>query len=634
LSNNLSWSGTIVIAHLASLPEKAALNETARIDGYALVGDLHTAALISDCGSLNWLCWPDFDSEACFARLLGGRAHGFWSISRTTTGKIARRYLPGTLIVETTYSESTGAVASVTDFMTIREKHSCLVRVVRGIKGRSGMSTLFSPRFDYGAVDPRITAQGKGAWNIISGPHRLTLRTDVRLRCEEETLAADWSLRAGRSYYFTLQYSNSYSDKPPKPVQAERALEETARFWKRWTTRNRYRGPYREQVERSLITLKALTYAPSGGFVAAPTASLPEKIGGIRNWDYRYCWLRDTTFSLQGLLECGFEEEARAWLGWLNRSIMGDPSQLKIMYGISGKREHTEWQADWLPGYARSTPVHIGNKASSQLQLDTYGEMLDSIYRSRHYGMYPNQDKSGAAIEAPLLEHLDKLWSSPDEGLWEFRSGPHQFTHSKVMAWVAFDRGIRLVEEFGITGPVDRWRKVRSRIHAEVCKKGFNRRMNSFTQSYGSTHLDASLLLMPIVGFLPVEDERVAGTVRAIERHLMRDGLLLRYDTKKVKDGLPAGEGAFLACNFWLIDVYLLQGRHEEAKSFFEHLLSIRNDVGLLSEEYDAKYGLVGNIPQAFSHVGLINAAISLQAGTSLRLRELKNPRRHNKRTG
>ncbi len=609
------------------------MNKTEGIDSYALVGDLHTAALISKCGSLNWLCWPDFDSEACFARLLGSSSHGFWSISPTTTRTIERRYLPGTLIVETTYSEATGAVASVTDFMTIREKHSCLIRVVRGIKGRSRMTTLFSPRFDYGSVAPRITAQGKAAWNIISGPHNLTLRTDVRLRCEKETLAADWSLHAGKSYYFTLQYSNSFSDRTPKLVHAESALEETARFWKRWTTHNQYRGPYREQVERSLITLKALTYAPSGGFVAAPTASLPEKIGGIRNWDYRFCWLRDTTFSLQGLLECGFEEEARAWLGWLNRSIMGDPSQLKIMYGISGKREHTEWVADWLPGYVKSAPVHIGNKASSQLQLDSYGEMLDSIYRSRRHGMYPNEDKTGAAVEAPLLEHLEQIWGLPDEGLWEFRSGPHQFTHSKVMAWVAFDRGIRMVEEFGIKGPVDRWRKMRSRIHAEVYTKGFHRRMNSFTQSYGSTHLDASLLLMPIVGFLPVEDERVAGTVRAIEKHLMRDGLLLRYDTKKVKDGLPAGEGAFLACNFWLIDVYLLQGRYGEAKKFFERLLSICNDVGLLSEEYDAKHGLVGNFPQAFSHVGLINAAMSLRAGTSLRLRELKKLQRQDERT-
>ena len=597
--------------------------ETSKIDGHTLIGDLHTGALISEHGSLNWLCWPDFDSEACFARLLGTRANGFWSLSPKSIRKIERRYLPGTLILQTTFVESTGAVATVTDFMTIRAKHSCLVRIVRGIKGRTRLTTLFSPRFDYGAVDPQITSEGKGCWSVVSGENRLTLRTDVRLHRGKQALVADWFLGAGKTCHFTLQYSNSYSDKIPAPVQAKSALKRTTRFWKQWVARNQYRGRYREQVERSLITVKALTYAPSGGFVAAPTSSLPEKIGGVRNWDYRFCWLRDTTFSLQGLLECGFEKEARAWLGWLNRSITGDPRELKIMYGISGKREHSEWEAKWLPGYAKSAPVHIGNKASSQLQLDTYGEVLDSIYRSRRHGIYPNADESGMAIEVPLLQHLERIWSAPDKGLWEFRSGPQQFTHSKVMAWVAFDRGVRMVEEFGIKGSVDRWRKVRSRIHAEVCKKGFHRKMNSFTQAYGRTHLDASLLLMPIVGFLGVEDERIAGTIRAIEKYLMRDGFLLRYDTEKVEDGLPPGEGAFLVCNFWLIDVYLLQGRYKEAKGLFERLVSICNRVGLLSEEYDGKHGLVGNFPQAFSHIGLINAAMSLQAGTSLRLREL-----------
>ncbi len=357
--------------------------------------------------------------------------------------------------------------------------------------------------------------------------------------------------------------------------------------------------------------------------MAAPTTSLPEKIGGIRNWDYRFCWLRDTTFSLQGLLDCGFEEEARSWLGWLSRSIQGNPSQLKIMYGITGKREHSEWRADWLPGYYGSKPVHIGNKASSQLQLDTYGEVMDSLYRARKLKMYPHADQSGAALELPLLAHLEKIWRQPDEGLWEFRSGRQQFTHSKVMAWVAFDRGIRMAEEFGMTGPNERWHRIRKKIHNEVCEKGFHPGMKSFTQAYGQRHLDASLLLLPIVGFLPIGDERIAGTVRAVEKHLMRDRFLLRYDTKQVHDGLPAGEGAFLACNFWLIDVYILQGRMQEARGHFEKLLGICNHLGLLSEEYDHNDGLVGNFPQAFSHIGLINAALSLEAGTSVRLREL-----------
>lgn len=459
---------------------------------------------------------------------------------------------------------------------------------------------------------------------MVCGPHRLTLRTNVPIDSDKSNLETEWTVTKGETYYFTVQYSNSYSDHEPPAISPNRAQQETARFWRNWIAQNKYYGPYKKELERSLITLKALTYAPSGGFCAAPTTSLPEKIGGVRNWDYRFCWLRDTTFSLQGLMECGFIHEARNWLCWLSRAIEGDPSQLKIMYGITGKREHSEWVADWLPGYAGSKPVHIGNKASSQLQLDIYGEVLDSLYRARHDGLYPHEDKSGAALEVPLLKHLEMIWSEPDEGLWEFRSGRQQFTQSKVMAWVAFDRGIRMADEFGIEGPVDRWRKLRKRIHAEICAKGFHKKMKSFTQVYGQKHLDASLLLLPIVGFLPIDDERVAGTVRAIEKHLMRDGLLLRYDTARVNDGLPAGEGAFLACNFWLIDVYILQGRLEEAHEHFAKLLSIRNEVGLLSEEYDSKCGLVGNFPQAFSHIGLINAVLSLKAGTSVRLSEIK----------
>lgn len=587
-----------------------------------LIGDLHTAALIGDRGALVWLCWPDFDSEACFASLLGTKANGEWSLAPTASSQTKRRYLPRTLILETTYSLNSGSVATTTDFMTIRDRHSCLVRIVRGIEGRSLFRTSFSPRFDYGSRNARIEGDRKTGWSIVCGPHRLILRSNLPLRPDENSLKCEWVVKKGETYYFTLQYTNFYTDKVPPRISPRAVQQRTACFWRNWVSQNQYRGPYQEAVERSLITLKALTYAPSGGFCAAPTTSLPEKIGGVRNWDYRFCWLRDTSFSLRGMMECGFTDEARSWLSWLSRGIEGDPSQLRIMSRVTGGQEHSEWTADWLPGFAGSKPVRIGNNASSQLQLDTYGEVLDSLYRARCAGLYPHQDRSGAALEVPLLRHLEKIWSDPDDGLWEFRSGRQQFTHSKVMAWVAFDRGIRMVEEFGIQGPVARWRKLRKRIHADICAKGFHKKLKRFTQIYGKKHLDASLLLMPLVGFLAIDDERITGTIRAIERHLMRDGLLLRYNTAQVEDGLPAGEGAFLPCNFWLIDVYIMQGRLEEAHKHFERLLSIRNQMGLLSEEYDLSAGLVGNFPQALSHIGLINAAVRLKNGTSIRLRQ------------
>ena len=466
------------------------------------------------------------------------------------------------------------------------------------------MRTRFAPRFDYGSGKPRIEPKGSGHWSVVSGPHRLTLRSTAPMAPDSHDLAAEWPVRFGDTHYFTLQYSNSYLEQEPPQISPESAQKKTARHWRKWIAGSRYRGPYREAVERSLITLKALTYRPSGGLVAAPTASLPEKIGGIRNWDYRFCWLRDSTFSLQALTECGFYEEARAWLGWLNRSVQANPHELKVMYGITGKREHSEWEADWLPGYRRSKPVHIGNKASDQLQLDTYGEVLDSLYRARCKGLCPEPDLSATPLAFPLLQNLEKIWTKPDAGLWEFRGPCQHFTHSKVMAWVAFDRGIRMAEELGTKGSAERWRKVRNRIHKEVCKKGFHGKMKTFTQAYGSRHLDASLLLIPIVGFLDIDDDRVTGTVSAIEKHLMRDGLLLRYDTNRVRDGLPPGEGSFLACNFWLIDVYILQGRIDEARSHFERLLTYRNRVGLLSEEYDARDGLVGNFPKPFHMLG------------------------------
>jgi len=435
--------------------------------------------------------------------------------------------------------------------MPVRDKLSCVVRIVRGIEGRVRMRTCFAPRFDYGNAQARMEHLKEGEWTAVTGPHRLTLHSNVALDHSEEGVTGEWLVRADEKWFFTLQYNNSYGKASPPPVDAEKLQEKTIAYWKGWISQSTYNGAYKDAVERSLLTLKALTYAPSGGFVAAPTTSLPEKVGGIRNWDYRFCWLRDMTFTLLGLMHCGYDEHAKAWLGWLSRSIQGNPKDLKVLYGITGKREHSEWTAGWLPGYQNSKPVHIGNKASDQLQLDTFGEVLDALYRARCHGIYPLDDESGEALELLLLEHLERVWADPDDGFWEFRSGCQQFTESNVMAWVAFDRGIRIAEKFGMKGPVERWRKIRAEIHAQVCNRGFHRGMNSFTLAYGTKHMDASLLLLPLVGFLPPGDPRISGTVRAIEKHLLRDGMLLRYDTARVKDGLPAGEGAFLACNFW-----------------------------------------------------------------------------------
>lgn len=593
------------------------------IQAYGLIGDTGSAALISAKGNLSWLCWPDFDSEACFASLIGTEENGQWSLGPKLSRASTRRYLPGTMVLETTHTQLFGAKVTVTDFMPKRDGYSCVIRIVRGIKGRTRMSTCLAPRFDYGTAQPRIEQIEADCWNAIAGPHRLVVRSNVLLQEQDGDLTADWVAKAGETYFFILQHSTSYKNAEPPPRDALEAERETIQYWSEWISQSTYKGHYKQTVDRSLLTLAALTYADSGGFVAAPTTSLPEKVGGIRNWDYRFCWLRDTTFSLLALTHCGYTGEAKAWLQWLSRSVQGDPKDLKIMYGITGKREHSEWTADWLHGYRGSMPVHIGNKASRQLQLDTFGEVLDTLYRARCHGLYPLQDKSGEALEIPLLEHLEKVWREPDAGLWEFRSGRFQFTQSKVMAWVAFDRGIRMVEKFDVKGPVERWRKIRTTIHDQVCKRGFHKGLNSFTQEYGNKHLDSSLLMLPLVGFLPIADPRITGTVKAVEKHLLKNGLLLRYDTKRVNDSLPAGEGAFLACNFWLVDVYVLQGRRKEAHALFEKLLGISNDLQLLSEEYDSEEGLIGNFPQAFSHIGLINAALALESGMPVRLRGL-----------
>jgi len=593
------------------------------IAAYGLIGDTGSAALVSLKGTLAWLCWPDFDSEACFASLIGTEENGYWSLGPKSVRASTRRYLPGTMVLETTHTQLFGATVTVTDFMPKRDGYSCVIRIVRGVKGRTHMSTCIAPRFDYGTAQPRIEQKDEDCWNAVAGPHRLVLRSNVPLQQQSGDLTADWVVKAGETYFFVLQHSTSYKDAETPPRDALKAEREATNYWSRWISQSTYKGHYKEVVDRSLLTLGALTYADSGGFVAAPTTSLPEKVGGIRNWDYRFCWLRDTTFSLLALTHCGYADEAKAWLQWLSRSVQGDPKDLKIMYGITGKREHSEWRADWLRGYRGSTPVHIGNKASGQLQLDTFGEVLDTLYRARCHDLYPLQDKSGDALELPLLQHLEEVWEDPDAGLWEFRSGRLQFTQSKVMAWVAFDRGIRMVENFGVKGPVERWRKTRTKIHDQVCKRGFHKGLNSFTQAYGNKHLDASLLMLPLVGFLPITDSRVIGTVKAVEKYLLKNGLVLRYDTKRVNDGLPPGEGAFLACNFWLVDVYVLQGRRKEAQALFEKLIEISNDLHLLSEEYDPKEGLIGNFPQAFSHIGLIDAALALESGMPVRLREL-----------
>jgi GH15 family glucan-1,4-alpha-glucosidase len=602
---------------------------TIRIDSHGLVGDGRTVALISADGDLDWLCWPEFDSEACFAALLGSLFNGHWSLTPQRYSVHTQRYLPGTLVLETKHTDASGAVSTVTDFMLARDGSSCVVRIVRGISGHTPMRTCFAPRFDYGTAQPRLNRKSDRFWDAVTGPHRLLLHSDVDLKPEKGDLRADWTLAEGESSHFVLQHCVSYEQAQPPNIDPEQALRTIVDDWQKWVSHSNYHGQYREAVERSLLTLKALTYQPSGGFVAAPTTSLPEKVGGIRNWDYRFCWLRDTTFSLLGLLHCGYEHEARAWLNWFSRSVQGKPSDLKILYGVTGKREHSEWEAKWLSGYQGSSPVLIGNKASEQLQLGVYGEVLDALFRARVYNLYPLEDTSGLSLEVPLLQHLETIWDKPDSGLWEFRSEKKQYVESKAMAWTAFDRGVRMVERFGMKGPVERWRHCREVIHAQVCREGFHERLGAFTQAYGVEHMDAGVLLLPLIGFLPAADACIISTVKAIEEHLMENGFVCRYDTHKVDDGLPPGEGAFLACNFWLVEVYVLQGRKKEARALFERLLALRNHVGLLSEEYDPTSGLVGNFPQAFSHVGLINAALTLELGGSTRLRDLNNNESH-----
>jgi GH15 family glucan-1,4-alpha-glucosidase len=582
----------------------------ARIEDYGLIGDCETAALVSKDGSIDWLCWPRFDSDACFAALLGNSKNGRWRIAPAqANARIRRRYRPDTLILETTFTTADGEVTLI-DFMPVREQASHIVRLVVGTRGSVAMTTELVIRFDYGQSVPWVKRPDNGALLAISGPDMLVLRTPVELRGEDLTTVGEFTVSAGETVPFVLTYVPSHLP-APDPVDAEDALRQTQQFWEEWISVHQSTGPYAPFVERSLITLKALTYLPTGGIVAAPTTSLPEQIGGPRNWDYRFCWLRDATLTLLAFMNSGYYDEARAWRDWLLRAAAGSPSQIQIMYGLAGEKRLAEWEVPWLAGYEGSKPVRIGNAAADQLQLDVFGEVLDAMHQARVGGIQHLAEAWD--FQHVLVSHLEGIWPLADEGIWEVRGGRQHFTYSKIMAWVAFDRTIKSAEAFGLEGPIDHWRKLRAQIHAEVCEKAFNPKLGAFAQSYGSEHLDASALLIPVVGFLPPGDPRVAGTIEAIERKLMTNGFVLRYDTGATKDGLPPGEGAFLACSFWLADAYILLGRRDDARKLFERLLTLCNELGLLSEEYDpAGKRLLGNFPQAFSHIALVNTAHNL----------------------
>ena len=581
-----------------------------RIEDYGLIGDCETAALVGLDGSIDWLCWPRFDSDACFAALLGTRENGHWLIApKTPDVRVTRRYRPNTLILETRFEMETG-VATLIDFMPIRDDYSNIVRLVVGETGEVLMHFELILRFGYGAIVPWVSRLDEATVSAVAGPDMVIVHSPIRLHGQGLTTIGDFSVAAGQRIPFLLTHCASHKP-PPKPIDVEATLRRTERFWTGWTGKCSYRGPLSDQVLRSLITLKALTYAPTGGIVAAPTTSLPEHIGGVRNWDYRFCWLRDATMTLLALMNCGYYEEAEAWRDWLLRAVAGSPNQIQIMYGIAGERRLTEWEAPWLGGYEKSRPVRIGNGAHSQLQLDVYGELMDALHQARIGGL--PHIAAGWDLQLALLDHLETIWREPDEGIWEVRGPRQHFTHSKVMAWVAFDRAIKSIERFKLDGPLERWRTIRAEIHAQVCAHGFDPGMSSFVRFYGTTELDASLLLLPTVGFLPPNDPRIQGTIDAIERRLVKDGLVLRYDTLRSDDGLPPGEGAFLACSFWLVDAYVLLGRFAQAKALYERLAALSNDVGLLSEEYNSKLGrFVGNFPQAFSHVALVNATFNL----------------------
>jgi GH15 family glucan-1,4-alpha-glucosidase len=588
----------------------------AAIEDYALVSDLQTAALVGRDGSVDWLCFPRFDSGACFAALLGTPEHGRWLLApREESWQTSRRYRTGTLILETEW-ETDGGTVRVVDFMPPRGEAPDIVRIVEGLRGEVEMSSELVIRFDYGSVVPWVRRLGETGCRIaVAGPDAVCFRTPAETRGENMRTISDFTVREGDRVPFVLTWYPS-NRRPPAEVDPDQALRDTQVFWEDWGKKCTYHGEWREAVHQSLVVLKGLIYAPTGGIVAAPTTSLPEKLGGVRNWDYRYCWLRDATLTLLAFLNAGYREEALAWRTWLLRAAAGDPADLQIMYGVAGERRLTELELPWLPGYEGSKPVRIGNAATQQFQLDVSGEVMDALHQGRVHELEVSQE--AWALQRHVLDQLTRAWKEPDEGIWEVRGARRHFTHSKVMAWVAFDRGVQAVERFGRAGPVERWRATRAEIHDEVLRRGFDTELNSFVAIYGSRRLDASLLVIPLVGFLPADDPRMTGTVAAIERTLLRDGFVQRYEHDEETesfDGLPPGEGVFLPCTFWLADNLALQGRLDEARELFERLLSLRNELGLLAEEYDPEVGRqLGNYPQAFTHVALVNTAFNIAA--------------------
>jgi GH15 family glucan-1,4-alpha-glucosidase len=579
------------------------------IEDYALIGDCETAALVSREGSIDWLCLPRFDSRPCFAALLGTPEHGRWLIAPSEPVRsVQRRYRGDTAILETEFTTD-GGVVTVVDFMPIRSDLPDVVRIVVGRRGRVPMRMDLAIRFDYGSIVPWVR-RVPGGISAVGGPDSLLLQTPADLRGEEFRTISEFVVAEGERVPFDLTWFPSHQP-PSRELDPELALQQTEAWWTAWAARCTVTGPWRDAVVRSLITLKALTYRPTGAIVAAPTTSLPEEFGGVRNWDYRYCWLRDATFTLLALLNAGYTDEAHAWREWLLRTVAGRPDQLQMMYGIRGERRLTEIELPWLPGFASSRPVRIGNAAYSQFQLDVFGEVVDATYQAWRMGVH--HDGGTWRIEKALVTYLESAWQEPDEGIWEVRGPRRHFTHSKVMAWVAVDRAVKAIEQFGMEGPLDRWRAIRDTIHRDVCTRGFDVRQGVFVQSYDSDRLDASLLMLPLVGFLPASDPRMRATIEAIERRLSRDGFVSRYNTDPDVDGLPPGEASFLLCSFWLVDNLILVGRHDDARRLFERLLSVRNDVGLLAEGYDTgRRRQAGNFPQAFSHIGLINSALNL----------------------